>query len=136
MRKLIATLGMLIGLSLAGVYAQQGGMFDLTWWTIDSGGVTFATGGMFEMGGTVGQHDAHEELYFPGANFLNGGFWFEPCWTSNGDVDGDGCVDDADLLFVLFNFGNMGQHLADVNCDEMVDDADLLIVLFNFGAGC
>jgi hypothetical protein len=51
-------------------------------------------------------------------------------------VDGDGCVDDADLLFVLFNFGNMGQHLADVNCDEMVDDADLLIVLFNFGAGC
>ena len=77
MRTLITILGMLIGLNLA--YAQQGGMFDLTWWTIDSGGVTFATGGMFEMGGTVGQHDAHEELYYTGANFLNGGFWFEPC---------------------------------------------------------
>jgi hypothetical protein len=52
-----------------------------------------------------------------------------------GDVNGDGCVDDADLLIVLFNFGNAGGQ-GDVNCDNIVDDADLLIVLFNFGAGC
>ncbi len=51
-----------------------------------------------------------------------------------GDVDGNGCVDDADLLIVLFNFGGSGQ--GDVNLDGVVDDADLLIVLFNFGAGC
>ncbi|MCS7300760.1 MAG: hypothetical protein NZ556_04315 [Fimbriimonadales bacterium] len=52
-----------------------------------------------------------------------------------GDVNGDGCVDDADLLVVLFNFGNAGGQ-GDVNNDNVVDDADLLIVLFNFGAGC
>jgi hypothetical protein len=53
-----------------------------------------------------------------------------------GDVDDNGCVDDADLLQVLFAFGATGQNDADVNGDEIVDDADLLIVLFNFGAGC
>jgi probable HAF family extracellular repeat protein len=60
------------------------------------------------------------------------------CVAHNGDVDGNGCVDDADLLQVLFAFGNTGQGLGrvDVNCDGIVDDADLLQVLFNFGSGC
>jgi hypothetical protein len=54
-----------------------------------------------------------------------------------GDVNGDGCVDDADLLMVLFTFGQTGSGLSeDVNGDGVVDDADLLIVLFNFGSGC
>jgi hypothetical protein len=54
-----------------------------------------------------------------------------------GDVNGDGCVDDADLLMVLFAFGQTGSGLSeDVNNDGIVDDADLLIVLFNFGSGC
>jgi len=53
-----------------------------------------------------------------------------------GDVDDNGCVDDADLLQVLFAFGSTGQNDADVNGDQVVDDADLLIVLFNFGTGC
>lgn len=54
----------------------------------------------------------------------------------NTDVNGDGCVDDVDLLGVLFNFGLTGVHPADLNCDERVDDIDLLIILFNFGSGC
>jgi probable HAF family extracellular repeat protein len=60
------------------------------------------------------------------------------CTAHNGDVDGNGCVDDADLLAVLFAFGSMGEILGrvDVNCDGVVDDADLLQVLFNFGSGC
>jgi probable HAF family extracellular repeat protein len=60
------------------------------------------------------------------------------CASENGDVDANGCVDDADLLAVLFAFGNAGSNLGrvDVNCDGVVDDADLLIVLFNFGNGC
>ncbi|MCS7064894.1 MAG: hypothetical protein NZL85_01325, partial [Fimbriimonadales bacterium] len=54
-----------------------------------------------------------------------------------GDVNGDGCVDDADLLTVLFSFGNTGEEQpADINRDCALDDADLLIVLFNFGGGC
>jgi hypothetical protein len=53
-----------------------------------------------------------------------------------GDVNCDGCVDDADLLTVLFEFGSTDITPADVNSDRVVDDADLLTVLFNFGSGC
>jgi hypothetical protein len=54
-----------------------------------------------------------------------------------GDVDGNGCVDDADLLAVLFAFGCSADCGAeDLNGDGVVDDADLLMVLFNFGSGC
>ena len=57
--------------------------------------------------------------------------------TTDPDVNGDGCVDDADLLAVLFAFGQTGSGLAeDINCDGVVDDADLLSVLFEFGSGC
>jgi hypothetical protein len=57
--------------------------------------------------------------------------------TTDPDVNGDGCVDDADLLAVLFAFGQTGSNLAeDIVCDGVVDDADLLSVLFAFGSGC
>jgi hypothetical protein len=53
-----------------------------------------------------------------------------------GDVNGDQCVNDADLLAVLFAFGSVGENLPeDVNGDGLVNDADLLLVLFNFGNG-
>jgi hypothetical protein len=50
-------------------------------------------------------------------------------------VDGNGCVDDADLLAILFNFGGNDPRY-DLNGDNIIDDADLLTVLFNFGSGC
>ena len=56
-----------------------------------------------------------------------------------GDTNGDGCIDDSDLLAVLFAFGTPGTGSTrheDINKDGIVDDADLLIVLFNFGSGC
>lgn len=52
-----------------------------------------------------------------------------------GDVNGDGCVNDVDLLAVLFAFGNEG-GIEDLDRNGFVDDGDLLIVLFNFGNGC
>lgn len=52
-----------------------------------------------------------------------------------GDVNLDGCVDEADLLRVLSEFGGTAPD-ADANRDGTVDDADLLLVLFHFGAGC
>jgi uncharacterized protein with WD repeat len=59
-----------------------------------------------------------------------------PFWQQ-GDTDGNGCIDDADLLQVLFAFGQTGVNLsADMNEDGIIDDADLLIVLFAFGEGC
>jgi hypothetical protein len=61
-----------------------------------------------------------------------------PCASHQGDVDLSGCIDDADLLAILFAFGSSGSSAgrADTNCDGVVDDADLLTVLFNFGSGC
>ncbi len=52
----------------------------------------------------------------------------------NGDANMDNVIDDADLLMVLFAFGQTGANPADLTNDGVVDDADLLIVLFNFGA--
>ena len=57
--------------------------------------------------------------------------------TTSPDIDRSGCVDEADLLAVLFAFGQSGNALAaDIVCDGRVDDADLLQVLFAFGQGC
>jgi hypothetical protein len=70
------------------------------------------------------------------------GVGMQPWWWrairsgSSGDVNGDGCVDDADLFAVLSGFGQSGGGLADLNGDDVVDDADLLEVLFHFGSGC
>jgi hypothetical protein len=48
-------------------------------------------------------------------------------YAPNGDLDGNGCVDDADLLRLLLAFGQSGADLAeDLNGDGVVDDADLL----------
>ena len=67
-----------------------------------------------------------------GGNIFNftSGFGPDP---SQGDVNLDGIVDDADLLAILFAFGS-SDAAVDVNSDGTVDDADLLTVLFNFGS--
>ena len=52
-----------------------------------------------------------------------------------GDTNGDGCVDGADLITVLAGFGG-DAFAADLNADGIVNDADLLEVLFAFGSGC
>lgn len=123
----------------AQVYAQQGGQYDNSWWTFNVGGSTFASGGVYETGVSVGEYEADIAGELLGGPYANiGGFWGAP-WLapSNGDVDGSGCIDDADLLSVLFAFGNSGCCVfQDVNQDGVVDDGDLLTVLFNFGQGC
>ena len=64
-----------------------------------------------------------------------------PVWTTDtpfrrpGDVDGNGCVNDEDLLLVVFNFGS-SDSATDLDSSGTVDDTDLLIVLFNFSSGC
>ncbi|GBC92459.1 hypothetical protein HRbin15_00929 [bacterium HR15] len=62
-------------------------------------------------------------------------FWLDTRLT--GDVDGDECVDDQDLLRVLFAFGQVGSELPeDLDEDGMVWDSDLVLVLTHFGRGC
>jgi hypothetical protein len=71
----------LVGLILLGVLlaaagavlAQSGGGYDLKWNTIDGGGITFASGGPYRLGGTIGQADAG--LMTGGVYTLSGGFW-------------------------------------------------------------
>ena len=63
-------------------------------------------------------------------------FLLDTGFPRRGDVDRNGCVDDADLLQVLFAFGGRGYRNEDLNWDGTIDDADLLEVLFNFGSGC
>lgn len=47
--------------------------YDLSWWTVDGGGITFAEGGDYSLGGTAGQPDAG---VLAGGNYtLDGGFW-------------------------------------------------------------
>jgi hypothetical protein len=122
-------------------FSQTGGSFDLSWNTIDGGGHTFSTGSTFELGGTVGQPDASNALS-GGSYSLTGGFWFPsepPGCPVPGDVDCSGCVDDADLAAVIFEFGSAESGAfgnTDLNNDGIVDDADLAEVIFNFGSGC
>jgi hypothetical protein len=53
--------------------AQEGDGYDLSWSTVDGGGFTFSSGGGYELGGTVGQHDAGS---MSGGDYvLSGGFW-------------------------------------------------------------
>ncbi|GIV05553.1 MAG: hypothetical protein KatS3mg016_1128 [Fimbriimonadales bacterium] len=54
---------------------------------------------------------------------------------TNGDVNGDSTIDDADLLAVLFVMGQSCPSGCpeDLNGDGSVDDADLLITMFNQG---
>jgi probable HAF family extracellular repeat protein len=70
------------------------------------------------------------------ATWRNEAFLLDTRFPRRGDVDRNGCVDDADLLQVLFAFGGRGYRNEDLNWDGTVDDADLLQVLFNFGSGC
>ena len=68
---------MLIALTITifGLAPPAFGQFDITWFTVDSGGHTFSTGGSFQLGGTCGQPDAG---VLTGGNFtLSGGFWLQ-----------------------------------------------------------
>jgi len=98
---------------------------------------------------TDGNHDPAAECFdytfnlssfgCPNPSKLGGAIAFfvaeERCQPNGGDVDGSGCVNDLDLLAVLFAFGS-SEGPEDTNCDGIVNDLDLLEVLFNFGSGC
>jgi len=55
------------------VLAATGGTHDLSWWTVDGGGGTVASGG-YTLNGTIGQPDAGTVLT-SGSYALTGGFW-------------------------------------------------------------
>ncbi|MBI1827346.1 MAG: hypothetical protein HYR83_13275 [Planctomycetes bacterium] len=89
--------------------------FDLTWHSIDGGGVMRSTGGDFELSGTIGQPDAGAMV---GGSFqLTGGFWFE---ISPGDCDEDGVVNLMDHEFFTHCLaGPEGGVLSDCECFDV-----------------
>jgi hypothetical protein len=64
---------LLCGLLVTGVAWTSSASYDLTWWTVDAGGGTFSTGGVYSLGGTAGQPDAG--VLSGGVYTLAGGFW-------------------------------------------------------------
>jgi len=63
-------------------------------------------------------------------------FLLDTGFPRRGDVDRNGCVNEADLLRVLFAFGERGYRNEDIDWNGVIDDGDLLVVLFNVGNGC
>ena len=57
-------------------YAQVGGGYTLTWWTVDTGGQQAATGGGgYTLRSTIGQPDADPGASFDEKYTLLSGFW-------------------------------------------------------------
>ena len=76
---ILIALMLVVGVSSS--QAQSGGGYDLTWSTIDGGGTTFSIGGVYSLGGTIGQPDAG--VMSGGSYTLAGGFWGGPAINSN-----------------------------------------------------
>ena len=52
--------------------AEPASGYDLSWWTVGGGGAS-TTGGIYTLGGTIGQADASQ--WAGGIYRLNSGFW-------------------------------------------------------------
>lgn len=83
------TLVVLLLAVAGGAFAQTGGNYDLTWWTVDSGGSGGGdagkqiAGGAYELLSTVGQPEG-AAIIGGGAYVLRSGFW--PGYAINYDV--------------------------------------------------
>ncbi len=112
----------------------RAGDLDLTWNTVDGGGGD-SSGGGFEVAGTIGQHDASDELAGGGWS-VNGGFWAAggaPAAPCPADVDGSGAVDFGDLVSLLANWGTCPGCPEDFDESGSVDFADLVTLLATWG---
>ena len=102
-------------------------VYDLTWHTIDGGGVMRSTGGNFELSGTIGQPDAGA---MSGGNFtLTGGFWFE---VVPSDCNEDGVVNlfDYDTFQTCLTGPSGGPPAPGCDCYDF--DGDGKITLLDF----
>jgi len=93
----------------------------VTRWTVDAGGGLAATGGGFELSGTIGQPDVG---FAGGGRFtLTGGFWFAP---ADGDCNTDGGVDLIDFNdFQPCFSGPVGGVGSGCRCFDVDQDSDV-----------
>jgi len=71
-KSLLLILLIIAALLLIATVAYAQGVFDLPWWTADSGGGA-SQGGVFTLSGAIGQPDAARSQ--GGSYTLYGGFW-------------------------------------------------------------
>jgi hypothetical protein len=103
--------------------------YDLSWFTVDGGGVMFSTGGEFELSGTIGQPDAG---MMTGGDFqLFGGFWFP---VVAGDGNGDGVVDLVDYDVFEGCLAGPGGGAPDDQCSSFDTDGNGTVDLADFAA--
>jgi len=102
-------------------------IYDLTWHTIDGGGVMRSTGGDFELSGTIGQPDAG--VMSGGSFTLSGGFWFEVVAS---DCNEDGVVNlfDYDTFQTCLTGPGGGPPAPGCECYDF--DGDGKITLLDF----
>ncbi len=67
-------IGCLLGTALPTAQAQTGDGYDLTWKTLESGGLAVASDGGYSLYGSFGQPDASVSLDGSGYSLV-GGFW-------------------------------------------------------------
>lgn len=106
------------------------GDFTIDWYTIDSGGAMDATGGSFELSGTIGQPDASATPMTGGLYQLSGGFWFSaPVCTCLSDVNGDGERDGQDVQLFIECILGVGSDCAcaDVDGQSGLDMNDVAV---------
>ena len=93
----------------------------MTRWTVDCGGVVNATGGDYELSGTIGQPDPG--IASGGGLTLSGGFWFP---LADGDCNTDGGVDLIDFDgFQSCLSGPGGGVRRGCRCFDVDQDADV-----------
>ncbi len=124
--------------------------YDLSWYTIDSGGGMGSTGGAFALSGTIGQLDAGAMM--TGGDFaLTGGFWAvtlpQGPAACAGDLNCDGQVDFGDINPFVLRLSNPSAYAlqypdcpdanGDINDDGTVGFADInpFVQLMSTGQG-
>ena len=71
------TIAILLTIGLACL--ARADQYEMTWNTVDGGGVTGSTGGTYTLSGTIGQWDAGPAMS-GGTYVVTGGFWRQrPC---------------------------------------------------------
>lgn len=126
--------------AIAGLTQSASAQFDISWYTIDSGGGNSA-GGVFQLSGTIGQHDAG--VMSGGQYTLTGGYWSgageAPCYADCDTSTGKGNLDIFDFLCFQDSFVAVEPYACD--CDTVsgpliCDIFDFLCFQDAFVAGC
>lgn len=73
--RIVVAPALILTITLLATPAGAGAPWEIDWWTIDSGGEIFTSGGRWSLSGTVGQWDAVPAGASGGSWEVTAGFW-------------------------------------------------------------